>query len=203
MARTAPILRIRPGDRLDATSITAIDGSPIAIPPESGILHLQLRRFAGCPVCNLHLRSIVRRHDELVAAGVREVAVFHSTADELRPHVDEIPFEVVADPDKHLYRRYGAETSIRAFLDPRAWPVVVRALASSVWAIVRGRGRPPKLFPDGGRYGLPAELLVDTNGVVLASHYGRHVGDHWSVDDVLELVARAPSSSSRASRQPR
>jgi hypothetical protein len=29
-----------------------------------------LRRFAGCPICNLHLREIARRHDELVAAGI-------------------------------------------------------------------------------------------------------------------------------------
>jgi len=32
------------------------------IPEPDGLVHLQFRRFAGCPVCNLHLRSFASRH---------------------------------------------------------------------------------------------------------------------------------------------
>jgi hypothetical protein len=39
--------------------------------------------------------------------------------------------------------------------------------------------------------GLPAEMLIDSGGRVLAVHYGRYVDDHWSVDDVLALAAEA------------
>jgi len=45
----------------------------------------------------------VRRHDEITAAGVREVVVFHSPAVELREHVTGLPFAVVPDPSKGLY----------------------------------------------------------------------------------------------------
>ncbi|MBW8707046.1 hypothetical protein MBT84_46190 [Streptomyces sp. MBT84] len=41
-----------------------------------------IRCFAGCPVCDLHLHSVARRHPEIAAAGIREVVVFYSPADE-------------------------------------------------------------------------------------------------------------------------
>ncbi|WP_088960009.1 AhpC/TSA family protein [Micromonospora purpureochromogenes] len=102
------------------------------------LVHLQLRRFAGCPVCNLHLRSIVRQHAEIEAAGVREVVVFHSPADELRQHTEDLPFAVIADPDKRLYREFGVEPSVRALLSPRAWLPILRAVLRSSWAVLRG-----------------------------------------------------------------
>jgi AhpC/TSA antioxidant enzyme len=101
-------------------------------------------------VCNLHLRSMSRRHDEITAAGVREVVVFHSTA-ALRPHTYDLPFAVVADPDKGLYAEFAAESSARSLLDPRAWPAIVRAIAASTSAWLRGRQPLPTVRPAGGR----------------------------------------------------
>jgi hypothetical protein len=111
-------------------------------------------------VCNLHLRSMSRRHDEITAAGVREVVVFHSTP-ALRPHTYDLPFAVVADPDKRLYAEFAAESSARSLLDPRAWPAIVRAIAASTSAWLRGRQPLPTVRPAGGRYGLPVDVLVD------------------------------------------
>jgi len=49
-----------------------IHGAPVTIPAADGRLtHLQFRRFAGCPVCNLHLQSYVARHSEVVDAGLQ------------------------------------------------------------------------------------------------------------------------------------
>ncbi|NUP07703.1 MAG: AhpC/TSA family protein [Polyangiaceae bacterium] len=182
--------QLQPGDHFDRRHLVTVRGERIVVPDERRIVHLQFRRFAGCPVCNLHLRSIVRRHDEIVAAGIHEVVFFHSSADDLREHTSALPFHVVADPDKHLYDELGVESSPRAMLDPRAWIPIVRAVLVGAIAILRGRAKPPAANPHGGRYGLPADLLIDTDGRVLAAHYGEHVDDQWSVDEVLELAAR-------------
>lgn len=53
-------------------------------------------------------------------AGIREVVLFHSTAEDLRAYQQQLPFAVVADRDKHLYHEFGVESSARAVLDPRA-----------------------------------------------------------------------------------
>ena len=76
--------KARVGDVFPTLELTATSGQLVTVPDSAGdVVHLQLRRFAGCPICNLHLRSIVDRHDEIRSRGIREVVVFHSTAAEL------------------------------------------------------------------------------------------------------------------------
>ncbi|TQS46237.1 AhpC/TSA family protein [Cryptosporangium phraense] len=145
----------------------------------------QFRRFAGCPVCNLHLRTVVQRHGELVAGGVEEVVVFHSPADELREHAADLPFAVVADPGKRLYREFGVESGRGALLNSRVWPVIALAVFRSAIAVARDRERPPSRSQPGGRLGLPADFLIAPDGTVVAEKHGEHAYDQWSVDEIL------------------
>lgn len=161
--------------------LLAVTGERVRVPDPNHLVHLQFRRFAGCPICNLHLQSIVRRHDEISGAGIREVVFFHSLADELRKHTADLPFATVADPDKRYYREFGVESSPRALLDPRAWGAIARGGA----AALRGRFRRPTMHQEGGHLGLPADFLVDTNGAVIAAKHGEHADDQWSVDELL------------------
>jgi peroxiredoxin len=161
--------------------LLTVTGQRIRVPDPERLVHLQFRRFAGCPICNLHLRSVVQRHDEITSAGIREVVFFHSPADELRQHTAELPFATIADPDKRFYREFGVESSPRALLDPRAWGAVIRG----VTATALGRYRAPATKQEGGRLGLPADFLVEPSGRVLAAKYGAHAYDQWSVDELL------------------
>jgi hypothetical protein len=70
--------KLEPGDVLADRELRAITGDPVRLPDPDRLTHLQFRRYATCPLCNLHLRLIVQRHDEILADGVREVVVFHS-----------------------------------------------------------------------------------------------------------------------------
>ncbi len=159
----------------------SVTGEHIPVPDPQCLVHLQFRRFAGCPICNLHLQSFAARHDEIGAAGIREVVFFHSPAAELATHTAELPFATVADPDKRYYTEFGVESGARAVLDPRAWRTVVAGVA----ATITGRFRLPAISPHGGRLGLPADFLIDTDGTVLAAKYGEHADDQWSVDELL------------------
>ena len=40
-------------DRIPARTLTALSGAPVPVPDPDCLIHLQFRRFAGCPVCNL------------------------------------------------------------------------------------------------------------------------------------------------------
>lgn len=190
-------MHLAPGSDVPARELTPVSGPAVSVPDPGRLVHLQFRRFAGCPVCNLHLRSFAVRHAEIEAAGVREVAVFHSAAEELREHVAGLPFAVIGDPGKRLYAEFGVESARRALLDPRVWWTIVRALAASGRALARGRAKAPKLRPDGGRLGLPADFLIGADGRLLAAKYGEHAGDQWSVDELLALAAGAPAPSGR------
>ena len=97
----------------------------------------------------------------------------------LLPHQGKFPFDVIGDPKKELYRRFGVESSILAILDPRAWPALFKGNFAS---------DKPSGGPDGGPLGLPADFLISSDGKIVASHYGTHAYDQWSVEELLALA---------------
>jgi hypothetical protein len=182
--------KVSPGDHIRARTLTSVSGEAVKIPAGGQLTHLQFRRFAGCPVCDLHLRDVARRHEEILAAGVREVVLFHSSARALGPYVSDLPFPVVPDPDRRLYLEFGVESAPRALTTPAVWPVIARSVGRALAWTREGRP-PPPLRAEGGRLGLPADILVDPAGRVVACRYGEHAYDQWSVDELLAL-ARPP-----------
>ncbi len=181
-------MHVRPGDTIRIRELHTVDDKPIPVPDPERLTHLQFRRFAGCPICNVHLQSMVTRHAQIVAAGIHQVVLFHSTLQEVRTYARDLPCDVVADPDKQLYEEFGVEKSLRSVLDPRATAPVAKAFFR------RGGTEPPRPFtgapthPTGGRLGLPADILLDPAGRVLACKYGTHAYDQWSVDELLDLA---------------
>jgi len=172
--------QLRAGDSFPVTTLSNIHDAEVTIPDSKAHwVHLQFRRFAGCPICNLHLHSFVERHTELEKAGIHEVVVFHSPKASLLPFQGQFPFDVIGDPDKKLYREFGVESSVFAILNPSAWPAMIDGV---------GLKDRPQGDPEGGPLGLPADLLINSQGKVVASHYGKHAYDQWSVDEVLELA---------------
>ncbi|PXX68431.1 alkyl-hydroperoxide reductase/thiol specific antioxidant family protein [Nocardia tenerifensis] len=171
---------------VSARTLTTVAGASVPVPDPDRLIHLQFRRFAGCPICNLHLRSFVARHAELTAANIREVVVFHSSAAELRKYTEDIPLDLIADPTRALYREFGVESSPRALLDPRAWPTILRAVTQ----VIRTRKThpAPPSNPEGGRLGLPADFLISPTGQILAAKHGTHAEDQWSVNELLALT---------------
>jgi alkyl-hydroperoxide reductase/thiol specific antioxidant family protein len=169
--------------------LVTIHGEPVQIPEPQRLMHLQFRRYAGCPVCNLHLRSIARRHEEILAAGIREVVVFHSSAETMLGFQGGLPFAAIADPEKKLYAEFGVEkmssvAALMAALSLRSWLAAGRALR-----------RAPSLRGAAGKgeehLGLPADFLIGPGGRVLAAKYGEYVDDQWSVDELLDQAKNA------------
>lgn len=175
-----PVEKYKAGDAFPPMKLVNIHGVEVTIPnSKSKWIHLQFRRFAGCPICNLHLQSFLKRNSEIEAAGIREVVVFHSPRESLLPYQGKFPFDVIGDPDKKLYAQFGVGTSIFSLLDVRAWPAIVRGNSAK---------DKPTVDPEGGVLGLPADFLVNSEGTIVASHYGRHSYDQWSVDELLALA---------------
>ena len=171
------------GDGVAGRDLTAIDGSTVRVPDPGSLVHLQLRRFAGCPICHLHVHQLARRHEEIKAAGIREVVVFHSEASALLEYQGDLPFDVIADPDKALYREFGVESSIRAVLHPRVAAAAVRGIGHG--ASIKGGATATE-----DRLSMPADFLIGPDGTVLAAKYGKHADDQWSVDELLALASR-------------
>jgi peroxiredoxin len=172
------------GDKVNARTLTTIEGRGVALPAADGLVHLQFRRFAGCPICSLHMHEVARRHDEITKAGVTEVVIFHSSADRLRRYQADLPFAVVADPDRTLYDEFGVHNSIRGMLNRN----VARAVGRSMRQTRSARSLAGSLGPSENHLGMPADFLIAPDGTVVARKYGEHADDQWSVDELLRLA---------------
>ena len=177
--------RIKVGEVLERRVVETVRGNSLQIPDEERFTHLQFRRFAGCPMCNLHIRDFIRRYEELERNGIREVVIFHSTKESLLKNQNDAPFDLIADPGKSLYREFGVEKSIRAALHPGAWLPAFKGILSGRFSL-----------PAWGEstLGLPADFLIGSDGEVVACKYGRHAYDHWTMDEVIELVQKTAGS---------
>jgi peroxiredoxin len=169
------------GDTLSPLTLTNLDGEAVSIPDPDRRVHLQFRRHAGCPICNTHLRSVTTRLAEITAAGIREVVFFHSSAELLREYQEALPYDVIPDPDREVYRQFGVEKSWKSILTPKV-------LASTAKGYLQQRGKGALGTATESHLGMPADFLIDTDGTVLAVKYGAHGADQWSVDELLELA---------------
>lgn len=123
----------------------------------------------------------------MAAAGITEVVVFHSELSALQGYQALLPFAVVADPTRAIYREFGVAAHIRAVAHPRA---LLRAFQGYVKLL--GQHHDPNCAGVGGGDGsthlsLPADFLIMADGAVAAVHYGRHADDQWTVDEVLDI----------------
>lgn len=57
--------RLRVGQAFVPCELPTLAGTSACIPDARRLVHLQMRRYAGCPICSLHLRSFTRRREEL------------------------------------------------------------------------------------------------------------------------------------------
>lgn len=172
-------MKIKVGDKVPELVLTSIAERIIKIPDPNRVTHLQFRRFSGCPICNLHLHQFIQNHHKLTESNIQEVALFHSSQQEMLQHQANAPFALIADPDKKLYKQFNVEKSFLSIFHPKAMLTAIHSM------IKLGFKLPP--FSE-NKLGLPADFLIDSSGTVLAVKYGRHADDQWSVDDVINLV---------------
>jgi hypothetical protein len=141
---------------------------------------LPFRRFVDCPSCNTHFAEVRRRSREIEAAGVKEVIVFHSSARSIRSYQKDVPFALVDDPKKALYKEFGVE--IVAWVPhPQVPGRAMRGVAHSHFG----------LRLSGGPFGLPADFLIAPSGQIEAMKYGTHAYHQWSVDELIGLARGA------------
>ncbi len=143
-------------------------------------------RFAGCPLCNLRLHDLIEQYPTL-PDDFAVVAVFDSPLDNLVRHMrrHQTPFPVLADENGTSYRDFGIERSLAG---------VFRGIATRLPTLIRAtcKGYIP-LSVQGSMTTMPADFLLDEEGIIRTAWYGRDEGDHLPLSE----VARFAESGSR------
>lgn len=128
--------QFKPGDKIIAEQLKDINGCRISLLPERGLTHLQFRRFAGCPICNLHLQSFNRRYVELKSLSIQEVVLFHSDIEQLQKYAHDFPFPIVADPKREYYRKFSVESSPYALSSLSVIGGIIRGVFYTLYQVI-------------------------------------------------------------------
>ncbi|VAW69550.1 Peroxiredoxin [hydrothermal vent metagenome] len=144
---------------------------------------LTFYRFASCPFCNLRVHQLTKQYAEYNDT-FEVIAVFDSTLENLQKYAirHQPPFPVLADKDNNIHRLYHIEHSISGVVKG----IILRfpALILSIF-----KGYIPWRIK-GDITGMPADFLVDENGIINSAYYGNDEGDHIPLHRVKQYANR-------------
>lgn len=161
-------------------TFAGIDGVPLQFSDLRGRkVLLAFFRNAGCAMCNLRVRHFIQRYNQWHMQGLEIVAVFESPETNMSQYVgrQEAPFPLIADPQADLYDLYGVEVSeekVQATMADTNTQKFVAEAAAEGFALIPEEGS--------NFYRIPAEFLIDDNGIIQVAHYGQLVTDHLPLD---------------------
>ena len=171
-------MRRKEGDKLSHIQLPAIDGSTFDSMNMSGKpFMVSFFRFASCPFCNLRVHQLVQRYAEF-GDDFRMVAIFDSPLRNLVRHTDKhkAPFPILADESNKYYIEYGIEHSVTGMLKGMFFrmPTLLKSMFM---------GNVPLIFK-GSLITMPADFLIDREGIIQTAYYGKDEGDHLSFEQV-------------------
>jgi thioredoxin-dependent peroxiredoxin len=175
-------MKRKAGDKVTSISLPSIDGTQFDLDSLKGKpFMLAFFRFASCPFCNLRMHELVTKFSQF-HNGFTVVAVFDSPLDNLREHADRhhSPFPVLADENNACYRLYDIQHSL--------WGVMkgmIFRMPKLMYGMF-GKGYVP-LKIKGSMTTMPADFLVDRQGIIREAYYGKDEGDHLPFERIVEF----------------
>lgn len=176
-------MRLLPGHAAPPVSLPAIDDTTFSTERLAGRKYLlSFFRYASCPFCNLRLRELTLRRNEL-PDKFGFVCVFDSPINELRRYATrhKAPFPILADATNTYYRAYGIEHSFAAVTKG-----AFVHLGTAIKAVFR-HGYIPWTVK-GRVTTLPADFLVDEQGIIRIAHYGKDEADRLAFDEIKKFA---------------
>lgn len=140
-------------------------------------------RYAGCPVCNFRVHELIEKYPQLKEKGYEVIAVFESSNTTLSQYIADtnIPFKVIGDPSLALYTKYSVEKSMNKMMGSAFNKKTKRAMKDGADLFEN-----KKYKRDGTLTRIPADFIIDEQGVVQSVWYGKTLSDHYPLDNILK-----------------
>lgn len=169
-----------------------IYGKPVALRDLRGKrVMLSFFRNAGCPFCNFRVYELTHKYKDWAHQGLEVIAFFASTPEEVQRYVAKKPrpFRMIGDINLDIYTRYGVERSAFA---------IFKALFFKLPRIVRGIVLGDLAKKNAHPTLVPADFLIDENGVIRDIWYGRDTSDHIPLKRVEAFARKGQKRSQKA-----
>jgi peroxiredoxin len=165
-----------------------IFGNPIDLQAYHGQpVLLSFFRNAACAICNLQVHKLIQYYPAWQAAGLEIIAVFESPRENMLQYVgkQDAPFPIIGDPQARLYDLYAVEVSeekVKATMAAPNIQAVVQEAAAAGYTLTHEEGS--------NFHRIPADFLIDTNGMLQQVFYADVVGQHMPFADIEVFLAQ-------------
>lgn len=144
---------------------------------------LSFYRYAGCPLCNLRINQLINQYDNFKTKNMELIAIFQSPKSSMKKYISsrhDIPFPVISDPKRRLYKIYEVESSLCGLLKG------MTRLKDFGKALTKGLS-PGKMEGDIGM--IPADFLINEKGIIDVAYYGKDIGDHLPLTEIQDWLS--------------
>lgn len=141
-------------------------------------------RNVSCPFCNRRVHQIMGNNIRLKKSGVQLLFLFESSNEKLKSsvfHEGISPWPLIGDPDLSIYKKYGVEKSTLKMMKTMFVANVGKAKKET-----KELNLPQD--KDASMNLIPADFFIDENFKIVKAHYGKHLDDHVSLEDLKEFA---------------
>ncbi|TBL79474.1 redoxin domain-containing protein [Paenibacillus thalictri] len=181
------IQQLQPGNAAPLFQTVDHNGSSVRLEQYRGRkMLLAFFRNSACALCNLRMHRLISRYPQWREQGLDVIAFFESPETSLHAYAgkQDAPFPLIADPQARIYNLYGVEVS-----EQKVQATISDTFTKS--AIAQAEAAGFKLTHEEGSnfHRIPAEFLIDEDGILRVVHYNRLITD----DLPLETIDRFAS----------
>jgi thioredoxin-dependent peroxiredoxin len=175
-------MRLKVGEKAPLFKTTDIGDVIIDLHAHRGSkVLLSFYRYASCPLCNLRINRLIKLYPDLRKKGLKIISIFQSPKESILEYVgkQDAPFPIVPDPSQKLYKLYGVETSWLGFA--KAGLEISKLVETTKLGFLPGK-------VEGDMNRIPADFLIDENGIIQTAFYGKDISDHLGESEILKFV---------------
>jgi len=175
-------LKLKKGDVINELTLPSVDGSTFNLESIKGKkAMISFYRYSSCPFCHLRINEIIEKESEFGDNFV-PIAIFDCDFDDLvknsKKHDSKII--ILCDDDRIYFDKFDVQNSFIRFLVG----ITIR-VDRFFKALLKGYN--PATNISGAFLGIPADILIDENGIVENAFYGSHTASHIPLNDVVDF----------------
>ena len=137
---------------------------------------LSFFRSTYCPFCLARIKELVKRDEDLKKKGIQSIAVVSASKESIIETSKEnsAPFPIIPDPEHQIFESYGLEETKFILLKTFTRPIKALKVMLSLGV----SSKKMKAF-------LPANFIIDEEQQIEEAYYGKYLGDHISLNELI------------------
>lgn len=148
---------------------------------------LSFHAFGSCPFCNLRVKELNEKYQNWDTSVFEMIHVFPSSQEIISQFAgkDNPNFPIISDPNKLLFETYKVNTSVigmfKGFLKVKRLFQAFKVV--NMFSSLKNN--------DAAMHQLPADFLIDENGILLETYYAKSTSDNLSIETIESYLGKA------------